>query len=185
MTWYANLKKLLSHAVGLNLDDLPFLWCLLRSPWNDKRALASTRSVLRVLKLPNSTPRKILNFVFHMFLCWLQHVQVFHSGDKQQRFDFANEFLIRKMRMTNNLYEFCRLTMPIFSLTGNFNLQNYVHWQTIIPIMWLHFRYTKEKWLCGTLYKHFHHRSLPFWREYCLRSTNMNSYEFSLCRNVD
>ena len=54
----------------------------------------TARGIARVLDIPNTTIRKLLRSVLHMFPYRFQRVQMLELGDPQQRLDFANEFLL-------------------------------------------------------------------------------------------
>ncbi|GFS53260.1 uncharacterized protein TNCV_1035691 [Trichonephila clavipes] len=55
----------------------------------------TARGIARVLDIPNSTVRKLLRSVLHMFPYRFKRVQMLEPGDPQQRLDFTNEFLLR------------------------------------------------------------------------------------------
>ncbi|GFV67474.1 hypothetical protein TNCV_4621551 [Trichonephila clavipes] len=50
----------------------------------------TARGIARVLDIPNSTVRKLLRSVLHMFPYRFKRVQMLEPGDPQQRLDFAN-----------------------------------------------------------------------------------------------
>ena len=55
----------------------------------------TARGIARVLNVPNTTVRKLLRSVLHIFPYRFQRVQMLEPGDPQQRLDFANELLLR------------------------------------------------------------------------------------------
>ena len=89
---------------------------------------ASARGVSRALNMPNSTVRKILRSVLHMFPYRFQRVQMLEAGDNQLRLDFANEFLIRYDNDTSWPLHILWTDEAHFMLNGNVNSKNCVHW---------------------------------------------------------
>ena len=55
----------------------------------------TARGIAQVLDIPNTTIRKLLRSVLHMFRYRFQRVEMLEPGDPQQHLDFANEFLLR------------------------------------------------------------------------------------------
>ena len=55
----------------------------------------TAKCIERLLHIPNTTVRKLLRSVLHMFPYWFQRDQMLEPGDPQQRLDFPNEFLLR------------------------------------------------------------------------------------------
>lgn len=54
-------------------------------------------------------------------------------------------------KITDGLYEFCVFTRPISRWQEALIQKLRVYWQTVIPMMWLDFRYMKKQWLCGAI----------------------------------
>ena len=88
---------------------------------------------LRVLDIPNTTVRKLLRSVLHMFPYWFQRVQMLEPGDPQQLLDFPNEFFLRYD--ADNDWPLCIIWTDeaYFTLHGNINAKNCVHWGEMNP----------------------------------------------------
>lgn len=90
--------------------------------------LRTARSVARNLDVPKTTVLKLLRSVLRMFPYRFQRVQMLQPGDEQQRVDFANFFLIRYDEDSRWPLRILWTDEAHFSLTGNVNSKNCVHW---------------------------------------------------------
>lgn len=90
--------------------------------------LHTARSVARSLDLPKTTVLRLLRSVLRMFPYRFQRVQMLQSGDEQLRVDFANFFLIRYDEDNRWPLRILWTDEAHFSLTGNVNTKNCVHW---------------------------------------------------------
>lgn len=88
----------------------------------------TARGIARVLDIPNSTVRKLLRSVLHMFPYRFQRVQMLEPGDPQQRLDFANEFLLRYDADNDWPLRILWTDEAHFTLNGSINTKNCVHW---------------------------------------------------------
>ena len=88
----------------------------------------TVRGIARVLDIPNTTVRKLLRSVLHMFPYRFQRVQMLEPGDPQQRLDFANELLLRYVADNDWPLRIVWTDEAHFTLHGNINTNNCVHW---------------------------------------------------------
>ncbi|GFU86675.1 uncharacterized protein TNCV_2880951 [Trichonephila clavipes] len=87
----------------------------------------TARGIARVLDIPNSTVRKLLRSVLHMFPYRFKCVQMLELGDPQQRLDFANEFLLRYDADNDWPLRILWTDEAHFTLNGSINTKNCVH----------------------------------------------------------
>ncbi|GFW45602.1 transposable element tc3 transposase [Trichonephila clavipes] len=93
----------------------------------------TARGIARVLDIPNSTVRKLLRSVLHMFPFRFKRVQMLEPGDPQQRLDFANEFLLRYDADNDWPLRILWTDEAHFTLNGSINTKNCVHWGETNP----------------------------------------------------
>ncbi|GFW37163.1 transposable element tc3 transposase [Trichonephila clavipes] len=86
----------------------------------------TARGIARVLDIPNSTVRKLLRSVLHMFPYRFKRVQMLEPGDPQQRLDFANEFLLRYDADNDWPLRILWTDEAHFTLNGSINTKNCV-----------------------------------------------------------
>lgn len=95
--------------------------------------MQTARGTARVLDIPKTTVLNLLRSVLRMFPYRYQRVQMLHAGDHLQRIDFANEFLIRYDGDNDWPLRILWTDEAHFTLTGNVNTKNCVHWADTNP----------------------------------------------------
>ena len=110
----------------------------------------SVRGVSLVLNLSNLTVRKILPSVLNMFPFRFQCVQMLEAGDNQLWLDFANKFFIRYDEDSSWPLRILWSDKAHFTLTGNVNSKNCVHWADKNPhVVFATLLHDENVW-CGT-----------------------------------
>ncbi|GFU34088.1 DUF4817 domain-containing protein [Trichonephila clavipes] len=105
----------------------------------------TARGIARVLDIPNSTVRKLLRSVLHMFPFRFKRVQMLGPGDPQQRLDFANEFLLRYDADNDWPLRILWTDEAHFTLNGSINTKNCVHWGETNFTLWRQYHYLTPK----------------------------------------
>ena len=86
-----------------------------------------------MLNIPSTAVRKLLSLVLHMFPYRFQRVHVLEPGDPQQHLDSANEFLLRYDVDNDWPLRILWTDEAHFTLRGNINTKNCVHWGETNP----------------------------------------------------